>query len=253
MQLDDFLGLVKKRRNIRRFRPDSIPSESIERILEVARWAMSGANAQPWEFIVVRDQETKKKIGELYAGYHRKIATMESTRHEEFKHPGSASLPTGKTEQEIDDIYIKRFVNPPVLIVVCGDPRTLLGTVIIAYLYGGEMGPNATYLKNMANATQLIQLAAAAAGLASQWVSIDRSWESKLRALLDIPDELEAHTIVPIGYPDYEPAAPYRRELSEMVHYEKYDPSKFRTDDDIIQYLRKLRQMTRMAYKRPLD
>jgi nitroreductase len=56
MQIDDFLELVKSRRSIRVFKPDPVPRETIEKILEAARWAMSGANGQPWEFVVVQDR-----------------------------------------------------------------------------------------------------------------------------------------------------------------------------------------------------
>jgi len=61
IKIDEFLDLVKKRRSIRRFKSDPIPGKLVEKIIEVARWAMSGANAQPWEFVVVKDQN--KKIG----------------------------------------------------------------------------------------------------------------------------------------------------------------------------------------------
>lgn len=241
IEMDDFLRLVRNRRCIRNFKPDPIPDQTVDRILEAARWAMSGANAQPWEFIVVKDGETKRKIGELYADYWRAIYEIETSRVEGLKHQGFTTLPTG----------IPGFANAPVLIVVCGDPRTYLATVLIAYMCDGEGGPKATYLKNMANATFMLQLAAAASGLASQWVSIDRSWEGKLKALLEVPPALEIHTIVPIGYPAYKKPAPYRRKLKEIVHREKYDQAKYRTEKDIIEYVRHLRQTSRPAYKRP--
>ena len=45
---DMLLKLVKTRMSVRKFRPDPIPEDTINKILEVARWAMSGANSQPW-------------------------------------------------------------------------------------------------------------------------------------------------------------------------------------------------------------
>jgi nitroreductase len=48
MNIEQFLELAKKRRSIRRFKPDPVPDEIIQKILEAARWAMSGANGQPW-------------------------------------------------------------------------------------------------------------------------------------------------------------------------------------------------------------
>lgn len=241
MNIDDFVKLAKSRRSIRNLKPDPIPDKVVNKILEAARWAMSGANAQPWEFIVVKDAETRQKIGDLYADYWRAIYEIENQRHEDLKHQGFTTLPTGTPG----------FAKAPVHIVVCGDPRTLAATVLIAYLCDGEMGPKATYLKNMANATTMLHLAAAACGLASQWVSLDRSWEPKLKALLDVPVEMEIHTIVPIGYPAYKRPAPYRRKLKEIVHKEKYDHSRFRTEADIVEYVRYLRQMVKPAYKDP--
>ena len=56
MEYEALLDLVKKRRSIRRFKPDPIPDEDIAKIIEVARWAPSGFNMQPWEFVVVGPQ-----------------------------------------------------------------------------------------------------------------------------------------------------------------------------------------------------
>ena len=60
------LALLKARRSIRRYRPDPIPDEYVDKIIEVARWAPSGANSQPWQFIVVTKEEFRKKIFEIY-------------------------------------------------------------------------------------------------------------------------------------------------------------------------------------------
>ena len=54
MQFEGFAQVVKSRRTIRRFTADPIPDDYIEKILDVARWAPSGANSQPWEFIVIK-------------------------------------------------------------------------------------------------------------------------------------------------------------------------------------------------------
>ena len=60
MQYDDFLSLAKQRRTIRRFKPDPIPDEYVDKIIEAARWAPSGLNQQPWEFVVVRTRRLEK-------------------------------------------------------------------------------------------------------------------------------------------------------------------------------------------------
>ena len=73
-------------------------------------------------------------------------------------------------------------------------------------------------------------------------------WEKDLKDLLGIPKELRVYNIVPLGYPAYEPPPTYRRELSEIVHYERYDQSKYRSDEDIWNYLVQLRKKTAPAY-----
>ncbi|MDP2644485.1 MAG: nitroreductase family protein [Desulfobacterales bacterium] len=241
IEIDEFLKFVRERRTIRNFKTDPVPDDTVEKILEAARWAPSGANAQPWEFIVVKDPQTRLKIATLYADYWRAIYDIEKSRVEDLKHQGFTTLPTGTPG----------FVNAPVFIVVCADPRTYLATVLIAYLCDGEGGPKATYLKNVANATTLLHLATAACGLASQWVSVDRSWEGKLKSLLGVPHELEIHTIVPIGRPAYKRPGVYRRKLKEIVHHEQYDISRFRSEEDIVAYVRQLRKTSRPNYKRP--
>ncbi|MFC1945212.1 nitroreductase family protein [Chloroflexota bacterium] len=139
------------------------------------------------------------------------------------------------------------FKDAPVYIVICADPRPVQATVLVTHFLHNEGGPGAHFLKNMANATQILCLAAAALGLGAQWVSINRVIESRLKALLDMPEEFSIHTIVPVGYPAYEPPPPYRRELNEITHYEKYDKSKYRSNDDIYEWLRNLRQRTKLT------
>src|SRR6267142_774067 len=62
---DTLLELVRNRISVRKLKPDPIPDEYVDKILEIGRWAMSGANGQPWEFVVVKDP--KIKAG-LFAG-----------------------------------------------------------------------------------------------------------------------------------------------------------------------------------------
>ena len=240
MQGDEFLELVRNRRNIRRFRPDPVPDECIEKILEAARWAQSGANAQPWEFIVVKDEETRHKIADIYTEQQKQTWDIEKTRIRELRHrahiDGPPASPPG-------------FKDAPVFIIICADPRPVQATVLITHFLHNEGGPDAHFLKNMANTTQILTIAVSAFGLSSQWVSVNQVTETPLKALLGVPGEIAIHTIVPVGYPAYKPPPPYRRELKEIVHFEKYDRSKFRTGDDIYEFLLALRQKTEPAYK----
>ena len=55
--------IIRRRSSIRKLKPDPIPDQYITKILEAGRWAMSGANSQPWEYIVVKDAKVKKDLG----------------------------------------------------------------------------------------------------------------------------------------------------------------------------------------------
>ena len=59
-----FLKVFKRRRSVRRFDGAEIAQDAMEQILEAGRWAPSGANAQPWRFVVVTRKETLAAIAE---------------------------------------------------------------------------------------------------------------------------------------------------------------------------------------------
>ena len=63
--MDELLDIISSRKSIRRYKADPVPDEMVDKILEAARWAPTGENYQPWRFIVVRDQETRNRIGDL--------------------------------------------------------------------------------------------------------------------------------------------------------------------------------------------
>ena len=241
MNIDDFVSLVHSRRSVRRFKPDPVPPELLEKILEAGRWAMSGANAQPWEFVVVQDENIRARIADSWLTPNHEAYVIEQMRVSEIRHHHLRSPLTTPS-----------FQDAPVIIVMVGDRRTYQATVLGASYLVTEGAADAIYLKNMANATQVLHLASAAAGLSSEWISVNRPWGQALKRLLDIPEILEVHTLAAIGYPAYQPKQSYRRPLADIVHYDKYDHSKYRSGEDIYNYLVSLRQNTEPPYKQGL-
>ena len=241
MDIDSFLELVKKRRSIRRFKTDEVPQEAVEKMLEAARWAMSGANAQPWEFVVVRDKDTRQRICDSWLEPNMEAYVIEQTRLPELRHHHLRAPLTAPSFQEA-----------PVLIVMVGDRRTYQATVLAASFLATEGAADAIYFKNMANATQLLHLAAAAQGLGSEWISVNRPWAQKIKAILGIPEILDVQTLAAVGYPAYTPSPAYRRPLKDIVHYDKYDMTKARSARDIYDFLLTLRRATEKPYKQGL-
>src|SRR5687768_13886378 len=103
---EQLYNLFYSRRSIRGFdRNRDVPDETIEKILDMARLSPSGGNGQPWEFIVIKDPETKGKIGDLYMHQMQDKRELEMAVRGFVKMPGDA------------------FRHAPVLVLVIGDPR----------------------------------------------------------------------------------------------------------------------------------
>ncbi|MFH2028599.1 MAG: nitroreductase family protein [Nanoarchaeota archaeon] len=62
----EFMDVIKKRRSIRKFKDKKISNELIEKMIDAARWAPSGMNAQPWQFIAIKDKDNLKQVREMY-------------------------------------------------------------------------------------------------------------------------------------------------------------------------------------------
>ena len=58
----ELMEVIRKRRSVRRYKPDPVPEEDIEYVLEAARLAPSWANTQCWHFVVVTDEDVKKEV-----------------------------------------------------------------------------------------------------------------------------------------------------------------------------------------------
>jgi 5,6-dimethylbenzimidazole synthase len=242
---DRFLELVKMRTSVRRFKPDPLPEGTVEKILEAGRWAMSGANSQPWEFIIVQDPQVKKQLWRTYLEINATyVFWMEQMRADDVRHP--AFQLTGSPDEQWEYYKSKDpdgWSLAPVLIVVLGDGRRQWGTVMAGHTFGRGM----THLTDgLANCCQIMHLAAAALGLGTQWVTIHTP--EPFKRALGVPDFLTLHTIISVGFPATDRKKVGRRPLAEMVHHESYDPAKYMSDRDILEYLRKLRRGSKPGY-----
>lgn len=232
-----FFDTVYARRNVRRYKADPLPKGAIEKILDAARFAQSGGNGQPWEFVVVQKEKDRDALAEILARDRADDKAFELSRIPEMRHLGSTRDSFG------GHIGIK---IAPATIIVLGDPRTFQATVLAANYLSGEWDH---FHMNVGNCTQIITLAAAALGLQGQWVTTFRTCENRIKAYFGIPDIYRIYVIVPIGYPDYVPPPSYRRELKDITHYDRYDMSKYRTTDQIKDWIIELRQRTTVHYK----
>ena len=221
MNIDGLRELAMRRRSIRGYDESrEVSEEAVRVILDCARWAPSGGNGQPWEFLVVRDRQTRHRIADIY------MRQLEPKREMDLAVRGTAKM-TGDG-----------FRHAPVHLVILGDPRVKESYPIRTKLEKAD----SHFITGLANATLLIHLAAAALGLASQYVSDANSpyMETLLKALLKIPEPLRIYHLVPIGYAKGNFATPPRRELEEIIHHEQYDMNKYRDDAAVERFINTL-------------
>lgn len=240
------LDIAKHRRTCRNFCERPVTTEQVHMILEVARWAPSGANSQPWSYIVVRDPRVRKQLFDAYCTIDMDLMWwMEQMRSPEYRHNGY-SVDCDDPDEGLRIKQTRRlWSDAPVIIAIVGDGRKQWGTV-----QGGHtMGLDQTHLTDgLSNTSLLIHLAAQSLGLASQWMSIHT--QGPFKEILAIPEPLMIHTLIPIGYPAKElPYGGWRVPLDELIHEEKYDMSKHLTNKESIEWLAKLRKNTKGLYK----
>jgi len=228
MDYPELLELLKTRRSIRAFTSYPVPDEVVDKIIEAARWAPSGANSQPWEFIVIRNQETKDRMAVIVREQMELAHKAELTRAPELRWPSAA--------RPVSD---PGWTAAPVLILVCGDPRVSKSFPLLTYLERGQ----SHFVSGLASAFLQMTLAVASLHLGCHWVShVGTGYCSALiKDLLDIPEDYVVYDMLAVGYPAMQPAPRPVRERGAMTHHERYDLAKYRSDEQIREYLISLR------------
>lgn len=243
MDYDSFLELVKHRRTIRRFRPDPVPDEYIDKIIEAARWAPSGFNMQPWEFVVIKDKKIKDSILGWIHDYHSLIMKTETVREPWQRVPHRPSR-----DPEMD------YKSAPVFILLLGDTRTNEG-LPTAMRYDAER-LRTIYTSSLANAYLYMALAADTLGLANEWVSSIATAcpHCMTKGLLGIPPRLEIYDMMALGYPAYRlTSKKLLRDKEKMVHHDYCGAEDFRTDEEVNDYIKRARVWTTANHRRGAD
>lgn len=225
LDYDGLLELVKKRRSIRKFKPDPVPDELINKILEAARWAPSGANSQPWEFVVIKDKALRDKLVPILQEAMRYVQKWEQTREKDMQHPSVNR-----------SIEAAGFKDAPVFILLLGDQRRRAACVLAAQL------EPISYISGLASTFLYMHLAATSLGLGSQWLSASKQplYQAQIKQELGVTPELDIYDLFITGYPAESPRPRVVRELKEMVHVNHFDKAKYPSDAEIKKYSREV-------------
>jgi nitroreductase len=193
--VSDFFTLAGSQRACRAFTGESVPDTLVEQLLEAATNAPSAENSQPWVFVVVRDPETRARIGGITAG-----AWASAGR--EFSRPRLAP----GLFADVDRGATGGVSEAPVLVVVAGDTTRCVEAALDASLFP---------------AIQNLLLAAHAAGLGSALTTLP-TFTGDLSTILDLPEHVRPVAVVPIGYPDRPLGPPRRVPVAEKTHRERF-------------------------------
>ena len=202
-------------------RPDPVEEEKIKCILDAAVRAPSGNNAQPWQFVVVRDPEVKARIKRIVVdGMNEYFSLRKAVRW--------PKLPT-KIERMARK-FVAETEKVPVLIFVCLDNEKVR--------QGMKMTPSAAmkFLRNphllhwstvasyasIFPAMQNLLLAARGLGLATRINMYPLLFKGKVESILGIPKHVQPVAMIYLGYADG-PFVTTRRAPSEQsTHYDRW-------------------------------
>ncbi len=220
------MDVVRSRMTNRAFAPYEVPREHFEMILEAARHAPSGANAQPWHYIVVTDPAVKQRIGELFVEEQLRRARL----HMGFPTPNYNGVKTA-----------------PGLILVAADFRFIRAFPVLNddseldRLY--KRNAERILLQSVATSAMSAHLAAAALGYAVWWITAigQEEIQKQVKPLLGVPDELSIIDIMCFGPPLKPSYKRWKKSLAQIMNWDRFNPANFMTDADIDTWIKTMR------------
>ena len=204
------MKVIQDRRSIREWTGEPISEEDLAMILEAGRQAPSGENAQPWRFIIVRDAETRKKLGALAGGGSGRRFTAEYVTNQMQERFANLQDDAKKKAafEKLTSGQVSAFLgNAPLNIVVCGKKDVW----------------DTPYDTSAAIENMLLMITAL--GLGACWViapCIDIRDEERIKAILDIPPGFKAISIISVGRPTRPHRPRPRMPLNQLVFSEKW-------------------------------
>ena len=184
-------------RSLRRFRPDLVPEEVVFQLLDAAVRAPTGHNRQDWRFVVVTDDEPKRRMQQWaeeawQLAFARDHPTLESID----------ALPRSQrlSIRSVHDLA-HELASVPVVFVVCG-------------LRDAHTNPGGSHFPSVQN----LLLAARALGLGGSIFNLPLIHADELAEMLGIPGSNQIYCVVPVGYPSDRPG-PVRRKPVRKVAF----------------------------------
>jgi nitroreductase len=229
-QSDDYahlIDVVRRRRSVRRFAPgQSVTRTTLLEIAETARWAPTGANSQCFDIVIIDEADMREKVLDVFLAQSNRL------------------IDHVKGFPAVKKTYM---ANTVAIFIVLEDRRwTAAFPRATSPEWAKEYAENneRILLASIGAAVQNIQLAVTAHGLTSAWLSGggEDTTNRDLATLLGYPACMRAVGTVPVGMPEKDVASRYRRPLDQLVHWNGYQPEKFRPQAMVDHYVEGVRQ-----------
>lgn len=214
--VDATMKVIQDRRSIRQYTAEPVSDQDLDMILEAGRQAPSGENAQPWRFIIVKDAETRKRLGTLAGGGSGRRFTAEfvtKKMQERFSGLQDEAKKRAAFEKLTSGRVSAFLADAPVNIVVCGKKDVW----------------DMPYDTSAAIENMLLMVTAL--GLGACWViapCIDIRDEERVKALLGMPEGFKAVSIISVGHPTRPHRPRPRMPIEDLVFLEKWGESYYK-------------------------
>jgi coenzyme F420-0:L-glutamate ligase / coenzyme F420-1:gamma-L-glutamate ligase len=175
--------VIRSRRSVRQYTEQPIGLDTIHRLLEVARWAPSAHNRQPWRFVVVADASARQVLGIAMADQLRRQLRLDGVDEQAIARDASRS--------------VERIAGAGVVIVVC-----LTMEDMDAYPdEARQQRETLMAVQSVAMAGQNLLLAAHALGLGACWMCAPLFAQATVQDVLGLPPEWQPQGLITLGYP----------------------------------------------------
>ncbi|PKB64736.1 MAG: hypothetical protein BZY80_02175 [SAR202 cluster bacterium Io17-Chloro-G2] len=190
-------------RQITRFKPDPVPREAIDKVIEAATKAPSGGNNQPWHFFAITDKELISKIGAIYG--------------ELWLGARGAQPQPGESSAYQAARYLANHMHEvPAMVLICADHSQAPGYT------PGEPMERGRYGSSIWLAAQNLFLAARALGLGTRLTTTHIRREQEIKDMLGMPEYVETMALTPLGYLRGRFGPTDRRPVSEVSSYNRW-------------------------------
>jgi nitroreductase len=217
---DATMKVIQDRRSIREFTDEMVSDQDLDKILEAARQAPSGENAQPWRFIIVKDEEMRKKMGAIAGGGSGRRFTAEfvtKKMQERFANLQDEAKRQAAFQKLTSGQVSAFMADAPINIVVCGKKDVW----------------DMPYDTSAAIENMLLMITAL--GLGACWViapCIDIRDEERIKAFLGIPEGFKAVSILSVGHPTRPHRPRPRLPIHELAFSEQWGTPYYEVKDE---------------------